>query len=493
MDRQGNPGSGRQSRPPVRAASLLILLAVLGGCTVGPDYKGPPAVVPPDATAYRRASGVQVSAAPMAARWWTALADPELDRLEEVALAASPDLAAAQARLRQSRAGLRRARSDLMPTTGITALDLHLHSGESGLAGLGGSSGGSGSDTDLYNAGFDASWELDIFGAGRRAVEGAAAALDVRQADLAAAQVSLSSEVASAYVTLRDVQHRTALARSSTDLQDKVLGLVRQRLAGGTASELDAARIQTQVESTRAALLPLEAQASAQLDRLAVLTGRLPGDLDTELVPVAAVPLPPVRVATGDIADLLRRRPDIRGAERSIARANAAVGQHVADYFPKVTLFGNLGFGSTDIGQLLGGGAFTAIGAPVLQWKPFDFGRTRSQVDQAVAARDEAEASYRSTVLAALGDAETSLSRYAIQGRSVAALEQVKASADRAASLTRLRYSGGTASTIDVLDTERQRLQAEGDLASAQAALTLDFISLEKSLGLGWQEPGAAS
>ena len=220
------------------------------------------------------------------------------------------------------------------------------------------------------------------------------------------------------------------------------------------------------------------------------LTGRSPGELDAALTQ-AALPLPPEMVAVGDPASLLRRRPDIRAAERQIAAENATIGQHVADYFPKLELFGNLGFASTDVGQLVSGGSFAAVAAPLLQWKPFDFGRTGAAVEQARAGRDEAVANYRSTVLKALNDAETTLSQYGNQRRDVAGLERVLASANHAAALTRARYLGGTATLIDTLDTERQRVQAEQAIAQAQTALTQDFIALQKSLGLGWQEPGA--
>lgn len=471
---------------------------LLSGCTVGPDYKGPPATVPAQGHSFVRAGDVQAVPRPVENRWWTALHDPQLDRLEEAALAANPDLQAAVARLRESRAQLHAQQADLLPTTSTSAVYLHTHGGSglignaasaagTGATGESGSAlGGLGGDLDLYDVGFDASWEVDLFGAQRRAVESAAASAQARQADLADAQVSLTADVARAYVSLRDVQHRTRLSQASAELQGRTLDLTRRRLIGGTASALDVERLNTQVEQTRTDLVPLQAQIEEQLDRLAVLTGRLPGDLDAELRPDAPLPMPPEHVAIGDPTALLRRRPDIRAAERQIAANNASIGQHVADYFPKLELFGNLGFASTDIGQVISGGSFTAIAAPLLQWKPFDFGRTRAAVEQARAGRDEAIADYRSTVLKALDDAETSLSRYGIQRQDVGGLARVKASADRAAVLTRQRFAGGTATLIDILDTERQRLAAEQALAQAEASLSQDFIGLQKSLGLGW-------
>ncbi len=479
----------RPPRLPLRFAALTALM--LAGCTVGPDYAGPPEILPQAETSFAHAGEVRTAPGTLQTRWWTALGDTELDRLEDAALAASSDVAAARSRLLQSRAGLREQQADILPTSGTDAIFLHASTGGNGFLGNGNdgqSSGGSSNDFNFYNVGFDASWEVDIFGGQRRAIESAGAAAGAREADLADTQVSLTAEVGQAYVSLRDFQNRSALAHRSAELQGHSLDLTRMRLQGGTASELDVERLNTEVESTLADLVPLQQEIEAEIDRLAVLTGRIPGALDGELAVPAPLPMPPPTVTVGDPASLLRRRPDIRVAERQVAAQNAVIGERVADFFPKVQLLGNLGFGSTDVGQLLSGGSFSALAAPIIQWSPFDFGRTQSRLDQANAAHDEALASYRGVVLRALGDAETALSRYGRQRESVASLTRVKASADRAARLTQDRYGGGTATIIDTLDTERQRLQAEQSLAQAQAGLTQDFISLQKSLGLGWSD-----
>jgi NodT family efflux transporter outer membrane factor (OMF) lipoprotein len=472
--------------------ALRCLLGVAGlllaGCTVGPDYKGPPQVLPAADTGFHRVHEIQTTPGAPGSRWWLSLSDPGLNRLEDAALGASPDIAAAVDRLRESRADLSQQHADLLPTTGADATYLHFHSGASGSSGgLGAlSSGLGGGDLDLYDTSFDATWELDIFGGQRRAVESSAATVGQRVADLADAQVSLTADVAQAYVSLRDLQNRRALLQESARLQSRTLQLTELRRAGGTATDLDVERLNTQLQTTLSDIVPFEADIEAELDRLAILTGQLPGALDAALSAPAALPMPPMTVAVGDPAALLRRRPDIRAAERQIAAANATIGQHVADLFPKVTLLGDLGFGSTDPGRLFDGGSFSALGGPMLQWKPFDFGRTEAQIGQAKAARDEAAETYRSTVLKALDDAETSMARYGVQRQSVAALLRVKLSADRAALLTRKRYTGGTATLIDTLDTERQRVQAEQSLAEGEANLTQDFIGLQKSLGLGW-------
>lgn len=491
-------------RATVFAAGTAVL--VLSGCTVGPDYKGPPQVIAGGRHSFKRGANVQAPDRQLDQHWWLALDDPELDRLELAALSANADLEAARARLRESRAQLRAQQADLRPNTGTSALYLHTHGGTNAIGSslLGGSPSaalaqgdaaanensspaGLNSDLNLYDVGFDATWEIDLFGAQRRAVQSAAAAAQARQADVADTLVSLTADVAQAYISLRDVQHRAKLAQASANLQSRMLALTRRRQEGGTASSLDVERVDTQVEQTRADLVPLRGQIDQQLDRLAILTNHMPGELDADLAAAGPLPLPPATVAVGDPALLIRRRPDICAAERQIAAQNALIGEHLADYFPKVELLGNIGFVSTDIGQLFNGNSFAAVVAPVLQWKPFDFGRTRAAVDQARAGRAEALANYRGTVLKALDDAETSLSRYGTQQEDVHVLQRVMDSADHAARLQRQRYDGGTATLIDTLDTERQRVSAEQALAQAQAGLTQDYVALQKSLGLGWK------
>jgi outer membrane protein TolC len=233
-------------------------------------------------------------------------------------------------------------------------------------------------------------------------------------------------------------------------------------------------------------LTPLSAQIAEQLDRLAILTGREPGALDAALSGPAAVPAPPASVPVGNPATLLRRRPDVREAERRLVRSNALIGQRTADYFPKVNILGAVGFTSPGLSDLVDGSNFSYTAAPLLQWAPFDFGRTRAHVAQARGGYDEALADYRKTVLAALQDAETALARYGRQRDVVLAQLRVQASAERTASLQAERERGGTASAIDLLDAERGRLQAELDVLNARENLTNDYIALQKSLGLGW-------
>lgn len=480
------------TRPILSPATLLTLLAaapVLAGCVVGPDYHQP--VVAPKAAqdaAFHRAdtlSAALATAAPEADMWWRSLGDPQLDQLIETALASSPDLEIARARIVQARAGRREARADRLPTTGTTGAYVR-------AKGLGDALGDGGGPLEIYTADFDASWEIDFFGGKTRAAQAAGARLGVEQAAMDGAVVSLEAEIAQAYVQLRQLQQRQRLSRQNAELQARMLEMTRRRLAGGAASLLDIERLNNQLQSTRADLTPLAAQIDEQLDRLAILVGQEPGALDAALGLAAAIPAPPATVAVGDPAALLRRRPDIRQAERQLAQSNAVVGQRVADQFPKITLLGALGYSASDLGDVFDGPP-TQILAPMLQWTPFDFGRNRARIDEARGGYDEAQAQYRKTVLTALADAETALSRYGRQRETLGRLRQVQASADRAAVLQARRQAGGTATALDVLDTERRRVEAQLAVSDANAALTRDFIGLQKSLGLGWEAAGGRS
>lgn len=494
---------------PALARPLLLALlagaAALGGCMVGPNYGGPPLAAPTTVQAgrFHRADTAPTTAAPPPSAWWLALNDAELTRLIDDALASSPNLKAAEARVRNARATLREDRTKLLPQGGAMGLYAHakLPSSIDKLGQALGASSTTGtpvnipSQLDLYAATLDASWEIDLFGGERRAIEGAKATAGAQQATYEDAQVRLAAEVAGAYVNLRDSQRRLTLVKTAADLQGRMLALTQERRAGGTASDADVERLSTQLSQTRADLPALAAAIDQYKDELAVLTGREPGALDAELDTPAALPLPPQTVAVGDPAAFLRRRPDIRQAERQLAASNAAIGQSVAAYFPTVKLFGTLGFGSTDGAKLFSSDNFNALGAPQLSWNILSFPEINAKVREAKAGRDAAEALYQQAVLAALQDAEDSLSRYGHQRENVMELSQAEASAARAAALTRQRFAGGTVSLIDSLDAERQRVLTEQSLEQAEAMLTNDYVTLQKSLGLGWgaQPPTAGA
>jgi NodT family efflux transporter outer membrane factor (OMF) lipoprotein len=416
--------------------------------------------------------------APAAADWWSALGDPELAALIESALARSTDVRAARARLRQSRAALREHRSNGLPKASASAAYVH--------AGLPKTSLGLG-DINVYDVNVDATWEIDMFGGTRRAVEAAAAEAAAQEADLADVHVQIAAEVAQSYIDLRDRQQRIALVRESAELEQQTLTLTEQRRSRGVASDLDVERIRTQVENTRTTIIPLDVEIIESFDQLAALTGREPGALDAELKAGQALPAVPATVAVGDPAAMLKRRPDIRAAERRLASQNAQIGEHEAEWFPKLTLLGDLGFSAAEPGHLLRRQSFTWIAVPYLQWNVLDFGRARARVEQAKGGYEEAEAKYEGVVLEALRDADVALSRYGHQRDSVHSLRNVEVSADRTAALTQQRYRAGTSTALDWLDAERTRFSAQQNRIAGEAQLIKYFVALEKSLGMGWQ------
>jgi NodT family efflux transporter outer membrane factor (OMF) lipoprotein len=482
------------------ASAIAFAPALLAGCTVGPNYAGPPRAAA-DAVArgtFVRAGDPAFTPAPGLARWWEALGDPTLTALVDDALAHSPQIDVAQATIRQARAELRTQEVNQLPSVSASASYIHAKVPGIDIA-SGSGEGGNETDTqrakstsvDFFNLGTTASWEPDLFGGGRRGVEGARATVAQRFADLADAQVSLSAEVAQAYVNIRDVQQRADLNAQSTKLQQQALALTRQRYAAGTATELDVQRLQNQLNQTDAQNLPLGAQLDEYRNQLAVLTGRAPGALDATLATKMPVPLPPASVPIGDPATVIAHRPDIRSAERALAASSAQIGVNKARMYPNISFTGLLGLGGTSLGDVVDPDKFTALLAPRLSWSFLDFGRNRAMVRQAEAQRDVAEAQYRQAVLEALQDAETSLSQFGNRRQQLLQLIAAERAASRSAQLNALRVQAGTSTVIDQLDIERQRYSATISVAQATAQLTSSYVAVQKALGLGWADPSA--
>lgn len=474
-----------------RSLSLLLTLGLLSACTVGPDYAGAPTVAPKTlAAGHLPHAPLNQPKTPSPAQWWQSLGDQQLNELISLAFNNSPDIATAHARLRQSRASLSGARADAMPKLSSDAMMLKLRSPDtsalsSGSSGNDSSGGGRGPLT-LYLAGFDASWEVDMFGGTRRAIEAANAEADASRASLADAQVQLAAEVVQAYADLRDQQARLALVDASVEVEVQALDLTQQRRDRGVASQLQLEQVLTQAENTRSQRLPLQASIIESVDQLSLLCGLEPGELDARLNPVQPLPRLPEHVPFADPTAILQARPDIRAAERKLASSTAQIGEKQADWFPKLSLMGDLSFSAADPGHLLRKDNGTWLVLPRLTWNFLDFGRVAATVEGAEGARDEALAQYKSAVLSALRDADVALARYGHDRENVLLLRSVEGSAIRAADLTRQRYRAGTASTLDWLDAERTRYQAQESRISGDATLLKDFASLHKALGLGW-------
>ena len=467
-------------------ARLFLPAALLAGCTVGPDYAGPPPA--PSGKAFVRADR-QTVATPALARWWEALGDPTLTALVDDALAHSPTIDQATARVREAEAQLRQQRAARLPSVSGNATYLRAE-----LPGIGlgqsdpNQAPSGGTSLDFYNLGLNASWEVDLFGGGRRTIEQSRATAGARLADLADAQVALSAQVAQAYVALRGLQERIRLNAATVAAQRRQLELSRQRFAQGAASRLDLERLQRQLEGTEADAIPLGAQADEQRNLLATLTGRAPGALDASVATQVPVPLPPAQVAVGDPAALIAHRPDIRAAERELAAATAGIGVARARELPGIRFLGLLGLGGPRPGDVFDLDNLTALAAPSLNWSFLDFGRARAATRTSEAQADRAAAAYRQAVLDGLRDAEDALSRFGSTRAQLAQLLRAEATARRADALNRQRVAAGTASLIDQLDVERQLLAARIASTEARAQLTQSYIAVNKALGLGWTD-----
>ena len=386
----GRRFSIRGFEPPLTATCAAILAgSLLSGCAVGPDYV-PPAT-PTGQAAFANAgpstrpSSTTAAASP-AGQWWTTLRDPELDRLVARAEAGNLSLQMAGQRLGDSRAALRIAGADALPKVGVNPQFARINSGQNvGLASLGGSGSrdmaavsSTSINTNVWTAPFDASWEIDVFGGQRRRIEAARADYQAGVEDQRDALVSVTAEVARDYLLLRGSQERLRLARDNLKLQQDTLGLTQALRKAGFNSQLDVTRAQTEVSQTRAGIVPLTTTVSVQEHAIAVLLGLGPDELVAELDPPGPVPAVPSLVSVGLPAELLRRRPDVRRAERQIAAANARVGAAIADFYPKFSFTGDFGLDATKFSHLFDWSSRFFLIDPAIQWRLFDFGRTQA-------------------------------------------------------------------------------------------------------------------
>ena len=340
-----------------------------------------------------------------------------------------------------------------------------------------------------YQAGFDASWELDLFGGIRRSVEAARADAAAGEASLRDAQVTLFAEVARNYFDLRGTQLRIDVAKRDIANQQDSLKVIAARVEVGTGAEQDLASAKARLAAVEAQLPVLETQASADQFRLAVLLGQRPGELDIDLSPASFKPID-ATLAIGGADDVLQRRPDIRIAERELAAANARIGVAKADYFPHISLDGFIGFLAGRSNDFGGADSRAWSIAPSISWSGLNVQRVRSGVKGAEARADEARANYDRTVLTALEDVDNSLVAFNRQRDRVEKLLVQATESRRAAELAKLRYDAGRTDYLELLDAERTQLAAEDQLAEAEAGINLRAVQLYKALGGGWEACG---
>lgn len=413
--------------------------------------------------------------------WWRQLEDPDLSALIDKVLAANTDLRSARARLLEARARRGAADAALFPALGASAAGRRS-----------GADNAVQSSASLYTAGFDASWEIDIFGGIRRGAQAAQADVDASAASLDAIRVSLAAEAALDYVEARTLQARSAIARSSLASQTETWQLSEWRTQAGLASSLDAEQARANLEQTRAQLPKLDESLAQAWNRLAVLAGEAPGSVDRRLAQPGAIPAPPAQIAIGIPADLLRRRPDVRAAELRLAAESYRLGAAQAARYPRLSLAGTIGLEALSPGALARGTVTHAAGA-TLAATLFDGGRLRHQAEAQDALRQQAAIAYEAAVLAALADVENALVSFARSGERKAALRAAQEAARNAAALARARYAGGLIDFQTVLDTERSMLSIDDSLAVAQSESVSALIRLYKALGGGWPSAAAAT
>ena len=458
--------------------ALLVLAAGLAGCAVGPNYKQPATPAVPQ---FAGAQGGPYSSAEAQGKFWTEFGDDTLNRLVDQALEANHDLRIALGRLVEARAIRREARFDLAPT--VTAAGGYT---KERFAAVDSPTGGP-FNGRFYDAGFDAFWELDLFGRVRRSVEAQTAEVQGAEAGLRDAQVSVTAEVARTYFELRGAQAQLAVARRNVDNERETLKLAETRLEAGRSTELDTARAGSQLSSTLATIGPLEAQVARAIHRLAVLTGRQPNSLDDLLVPARELPDLPQISAVGDPAGLLRRRPDIRVAERELAASTARVGVAVGDLFPKVTFTGSFTYAGTEPASLGSSASRGYVIGPGISWAAFDLGRVQARIAQSHARADVALAGYEQTVLRALEETENALVTHARTRESLKDAADAARQSLTAAQIARTRYEGGLVDFLEVLDAERTQLAAEDRLAQSRTEAATSLIAVYKALGGGWE------
>ncbi|MGE3540740.1 MAG: efflux transporter outer membrane subunit, partial [Candidatus Tectimicrobiota bacterium] len=482
--------SERKQRTPQRkipaAAShmaLLVLLlpgllGLLSGCSpVGPHYQSPTVPVPED-FANQEQTGLSTMA--VAGAWWNGFQDEQLSQLIGDAMASNHDLRVATARLREARALYRVTALDRTPT--VTAEALYNRQRLSrALAGNGER------DVEFYHAGFDASWELDFFGRVQRAVEASAADIGAAEAARRDVLVSLCAEVARNYFVLRGAQNQLAVAQQNAVNQRQTLELVYALQSAGRGTELDSARAEAQLNATLASIPPLETVMHQAMYRLGVLIGQQPTALVSWLSTPHMLPGLPALVALGKPEDLLRRRPDIRLAERNLAAATARVGVATADLFPRVTLLGSVGLEAGSLLGLGGGGIETFSLGPSVFWAAFDLGRVRARIRAADARTAAALAQYEQRVLLALEETESALVDFQRQQARRDFLRASAQASEKAVTLARLRYQSGVADFLTVLDAERTLLNAQDRLAESETRTATTLISVYKALGGGWE------
>ncbi|MGH7951304.1 MAG: efflux transporter outer membrane subunit [Limisphaerales bacterium] len=475
--------------PLIRFSGLLLLLLLLvavGGCAVGPNYQRPVVSAPTQWS--EPLAGGETNASTSLTAWWKNFHDPELDSLIDRAVQSNLDLQIAQARVREARAQYGIAVANFLPT--IDASGSYARTETSHHQPVLGSLPVPANvpfDNDVYQAGFDASWEIDVFGGKRRAAESAKAEVAASEFGRRAMLMTLLGDVARNYIDVRGYQRRLAIANENIAAQSNALVITRDRFAKGLTSDLDVQQAKTLLATTTAEIPSLQTALQISIHRLGVLLGQQPGTLLAELSNTAPIPTAPPQVPVGLPSELLLRRPDVQRAERELAAATANIGVAKSDLFPKFYLTGVAGFESVSASDWFTAGSRFWSAGPTVQWKIFDAGRIHANIKVQNARQQQALAAYEQTVLTAFEDVENGLVAYANEQIRRKSLQDAVTSSQKSLELANKLYANGLTDFLHVLDAERSLYQAQDALVQSDRTVSTDVVALYKSLGGGWE------
>src|SRR5438128_2736662 len=469
----------------MRSAILLAFVA-LYGCATAPGYRSS-SVRPPEA--FREdphplspapvGRGGTKDEPPVSSDYWDQLSDTTLSRLVGEVLRGNLDVRSARARVSAARSDRVRSVLDLTPSATLAVGYSRQRLSSASFPG----SFGAFPDQNVWDAGVNASWDLDLFGGIRHTVQARGALADVAQEDLRDVQVSLTAEVARAYFELRGAQEQLLVAQRNAENQRRTFDLTKQRLDGGRGSAFDTEPAQAQLSSPLASIPAREAQVAAAQYRIGTLVGRSPTEVARELEQAGQLPRLPEVTSIGTPEAVVRYRPDVASAERFAAAQGALVGAAKASYLPRLTIGGSAGYAAPEFNAVGNQGTLRYVVGPVITWPGLNLGRVKAEVDAAQAREDAARAQYGRAVLAATEDIETSLARYRAARLQVERLQEASAASERAAELARLRFREGVTDFLQVLDAERTELDAQDRLAEGRIDAATAYAALYKAIG----------
>ncbi len=456
----------------------IVILGILEGCAVGPDYRQPVSSAPRHWQAEKTAAVALKPVAPENLKnWWKSFGDVKLNLLMDAAMTGNLDLKLALTRIDQARAERRGTRAELFPTVNVKAGAQRQENPLPGLA--------PGIRYNMFELGFDALWEIDLFGRVQRRLEAASADLEAASEEYLQALVILTAELARSYVDYRSLQNQLKITHSNLIAQQHTLELTETLFREGVGTRHEVVRARALTETTMAQIPTLEAQLIGSLHQIEVLVGRQPGSLSANLNELASVPQAPGKEILASPAATIRNRPDIRIAERRLASATAMQGAAIAELCPKISLSAFLGLRNTDVESLFKSAAFSYGTAANLLQPLLNFGRIRAGIDLANAKQKEAYLTYEKAILEALQETETALTKYLNEEIRRQMLARSAADLRESVRLSQLRFQEGVISFLDVLDAQRTLYVAEIDLARSEAESSTNLIAVFKALGGG--------